>query len=357
MNVIRIIFLSILLSVAFVACIGDTPVDTEDVSVNESSLDESVSSSSESSSENQIPDTKQTSSSLHSTESSEEVVTESSSQSDENATSSTPESSADDSDESEYLSSSSNTGVHNETPYSSLGGSECNDRDEVVIKVMSYNTLYTNYPGHGGDDASMKQLGDNIINLNPTVLGTQETQDRFLLEDYTDGLLKLVPDTEGNPIYYNPQKVGLKTSGWFSIPRDDYAERTITYAEFNCGDAEFWLFNTHLPHKHNEAGAEGTHAKIAQMLLDKKQELGADYNATVITGDFNSFASDGDPQGSFESNIIANGDFAKSYQAEHWGIDKIFHSRTSWTAANGADGPHGGSDHTPIHVELTMERE
>jgi hypothetical protein len=220
---------------------------------------------------------------------------------------------------------------------------------------MSYNTLYTNFPSAGGNDKKMKLIGDNIINMNPTVLGTQETQDKLLLEKYTNGLLTLVPDTDfQNPIYYNPNKVSLETSGWFSIPSDDYSSRTFTYANFKLDSISFWLFNTHMPHKHGEAGAINTHANIAQILLEKRSELGANGTPTVIIGDFNTFASDGDPLGSFENNIVNGGDFTKSYQAMHWGIDKIFHSTEHWTAVNGYDGPFGGSDHTPILVELTL---
>ena len=224
-----------------------------------------------------------------------------------------------------------------------------------ILRVMSYNTLYTNFPSAGGNDKKMKLIGDNIINMNPVVLGTQETQDKLLLEQYTNGLLTLVPNTDfQNPIYYNPNKVSLETSGWFSIPSDDYSSRTFTYANFKLDSISFWLFNTHMPHKHGEAGAINTHANIAQILLEKRSDLGANGTPTVIIGDFNTFASDGDPLGSFENNIVNGGDFTKSYQAMHWGIDKIFHSTEHWTAVNGYDGPFGGSDHTPILVELTL---
>jgi endonuclease/exonuclease/phosphatase family metal-dependent hydrolase len=200
----------------------------------------------------------------------------------------------------------------------------------------------------------MSQLGQNIIALNPDIMGTQETQDAKLLERYTNGLLKYLPNTRGNPIYYNPDKMSWEgVSGSFRIPRDNYAERSVTFGKFKLGGVAFWLFNTHLPHKHNEAGRRNTHANIAQTLLDERKKLGADNEPTVVTGDFNPFASNGDSQGSFESNLVSDG-FTKSYQAVHWGLDKIFHSTEHWTSANGADGPFGGSDHTPIHVELTM---
>lgn len=360
MNTIKIILFAILLSIAFTACNGSTPTETEDVTKNQSSSEESESSSSESSSDNQTPDAKQTSSS---SESPEDIDAVSSSESSESNSSSIIESSADSSDEPQDLSSSSGVnnssssvgGTSSETQSSSISKQESSVANSIVMKVMSYNTLYTNFPSSGGNDASMKLLGDNIIALNPVLLGTQETQDGALLEQYTNGLLTLVPHTNGNPIYYNATIVSLETSGSFLIPRDDYAVRSFTYAQFKHGDVIFWLFNSHFPHKHNEAGAQGTHAKIAQMLIDKRIELGAENTPSIITGDFNTFASDGDPQGSFESNMTGDGGFTKSYQAIHWGIDKIFHSNDDWTAAHGTDGPHGGSDHKPIHVELTLK--
>ena len=39
-------------------------------------------------------------------------------------------------------------------------------------------------------------------------------------------------------------------SGWMDVPRDCYAQRTVTWGKFkirSTGD-EFWFFNTHLPH-------------------------------------------------------------------------------------------------------------
>jgi len=227
------------------------------------------------------------------------------------------------------------------------------------LKVVSYNTLYTNFPCCGGSDWKVQKLGDTIVDLAPAIVGTQETQDRHLLERKANGF-KLVPNTQGNPIYYNPSKVSFQgESGDISIPRDNYAHRTITYAKFKLGSTVFWHFNTHMPHKHGDAGKQGTHARIAQMLLDKRRDLGADNSPTVITGDFNPFASNGDWQGSFEDNIKKGG-FTRSYKARgntggYGGLDKIFHSNAHWRSANGKDGPTGGSDHPTIYVELTLK--
>lgn len=161
-----------------------------------------------------------------------------------------------------------------------------------------------------------------------------------------------------NPILYNPEKVSFvqDTGGWMRIPRDNHAERTITWAKFKHGSTEFLFFNTHLPHRHGEAWSENTHADIAQMLLQRRIQLGAGNMPTVITGDCNPFASSDASRGSFESNLVAAG-FEKSYEARgnpgHGGLDKIFAS-SHWIASNGADRGTGSSDHPAITVDLTL---
>merc|ERR1712217_13436 len=161
-------------------------------------------------------------------------------------------------------------------------------------------------------------------------------------------------------IFYNSRLVSYVegSSGLMSIPRDDYAPRTITWARFRYGSFEFWLFNTHLPHNHNQARSRNTHARIARMFLQKREELGAGNAPTVVTGDFNPFASNGASEGSFESNILAGG-FEKAYQARgnpgYSGLDKIFVSG-HWRSRNGADRGTGSSDHPAIAVELELIR-
>merc|ERR1711972_1026374 len=93
--------------------------------------------------------------------------------------------------------------------------------------------------------------------------------------------------------FYNPNKVTLVDGsvGHMSILRDNYAARTIVWAKFRLNSSEFLFFNTHLPHNHNQASSRNTHARIAQQLLSKREELGAGSAPTVITGDCNPFAS------------------------------------------------------------------
>merc|ERR1712165_601657 len=119
-----------------------------------------------------------------------------------------------------------------------------------------------------------------------------------------------------NYMLFNPSDVTLMRGGWMSIPRDDYAPRAITWGQFELGGVTIWFFNTHLPHNHNEAASSSTHARIADMLLQKRKDLGAEHAPTIVVGDMNSHASgfNGVPGGGFESNLEANG-FVWAYTA------------------------------------------
>jgi len=222
---------------------------------------------------------------------------------------------------------------------------------EMTVKVMSYNTQFSGYPSR------VPQYGNKIREVGADVVGTQECQDRYALARASG--YEYVSGTRPNPIFYKPGRVSLvaESGGQMRIPRDNYANRYITWAKFQYGSTQFWFFNTHLPHRHNEASDINTHARIAQMLLAKRNELDAGNMPTVITGDCNPFASNGAPMGSFESNLEAAG-FEKSYQARgnpgFRGLDKIFAS-PHWRSSNGADQGTGSSDHPAIAVDLTLK--
>jgi len=223
-----------------------------------------------------------------------------------------------------------------------------------TVTVMSYNTQYTGYP------RLVHRFGSKIREVNAGVVGTQECQDTASLAR-ASGYAR-VPNTGcQNPIFYNPSMVSLVqgSPGWMKIPRDDYADRTITWAKFMLGSTEFLFFNTHLPHNHGQARSRNTHARIARSMLRKREQLGARDMPTVTVGDMNTFASKGAPEGSFESNLI-NAGWHKSYEARgdrggHSGLDQIF-TTTHWTSSNGADRGTGGSDHTAIAVDVTLIR-
>jgi len=223
------------------------------------------------------------------------------------------------------------------------------------VKVMSYNTEYKGYW-----DGRVRDFGAKISEVDAGIVGVQECQDPAALaraSGYTQ-----VPDLHGNYIFYNPLKVSLVTGsgGWMDIPRDNYARRTITWAKFMLGSKEngtqMLFFNTHLPHNHNQASSRNTHARIAQSLIRKREELGAGNMPTVALGDMNPFASNGASEGSFESNLI-NAGWHMSYQARgnpgYVGLDKIF-ATSHWSSSNGADRGTGRSDHPAIAAYVTL---
>jgi len=215
---------------------------------------------------------------------------------------------------------------------------------------MSYNTEYRGY-----SDGRLPDFGKKIREVNAAIVGTQECQDK-------DGLARasgytLVNRDGGNNMFYNSSKVTLVhgSVGWMSILRDNYAARTIVWAKFRFNSTEFLFFNTHLPHRHNEASSRNSHAKIAQQLLRKYNELGA--GPAILTGDMNPFASDGASMGSLEDNLERAG-WHKAYQARgnpgYVGLDKIF-CTGHWRFFNGKDRGTGRSDHPAISVDLTLK--
>jgi len=227
-------------------------------------------------------------------------------------------------------------------------GSGCN-----VITVMSYNTQYNNYNARmGGYAAKIKELA-------PAVVGLQECQNRDGLADRS-GYVALEGTGRQNYILHDPRQLTLVSDGFMRIPRDNYAERAITWGQFKLADTNIWFFNTHLPHNHNEASSKSTHAKIAKMLLEKRKELGAENAPSIVVGDMNSFASDYNKVGGggFESNLQANG-FTWAYTARgnpgHGGLDHILYSTAHWTEKNCRDNGTGGSDHPAITCDLVLK--
>jgi hypothetical protein len=224
---------------------------------------------------------------------------------------------------------------------------------------MTYNTVYTGYPCCGSN--TVPRFGEKISEVGPAVMGAQECQDKDLLASAAG--YRVVPGTgPQNPILYDASKVSLVpgSGGWMDVPKDCHAQRTITWAKFTMGDGTgFYFFNTHLPHNGCEAESRDTHAQIAQMLVQKREQLGAGNVPTAVVCDCNPFASSGSSIGSFES-ILASSGLRKSYEARgtqggHAGLDKIFAS-TDWTPSKGADHGTGSSDHPAITVDLMLGR-
>jgi len=227
----------------------------------------------------------------------------------------------------------------------------------ATVTVMSYNTEYTGYYDGRIDDFAAK-----IVEVGADAVGLQECQDPEGIAART-GYALLQATGPQNYILYDANRLEELDRGSMNIPRDDHAQRAITWGKFRTRDgtgSEFWFFNTHLPHRHNEASDPNTHATIAQMLLDKREELGASDDPTVVVGDCNPFASAGASQGSFESNL-AEGGIPKVYEGRgntggYAGLDKIFASGDHWTWSNASDRGTGRSDHPAIAADVTLKQ-
>jgi len=158
---------------------------------------------------------------------------------------------------------------------------------------------------------------------------------------------------------YDASRLDALESGWMDVPRDCYAQRTVTWGKFQIratGD-EFWFFNTHLPHNGCAAQDSNTHAAIARSLVDKRTELGANGTPTIVVGDCNPFASNGASEGSFESNLADRGIPLVYVGTGAFGgygyLDKIF-ATSEWTKIDAGDRGTGGSDHPAISASLRL---
>jgi len=241
------------------------------------------------------------------------------------------------------------TPVPTPSPSPSTGSSE-------LVRVMSYNTVYTGYPD------SVPEFGQKIREVAPAVMGAQEVGGEGSFQLGNAAGLQVAPESSyGNPILYDPSKVSLVagSDGRMNILSDAYAQRVLTWAKFRIGGStdEFWFFNTHLPHNSGEAEPRETHARIARMLLEKREELGAATAPTVVVCDCNPFASAGSSEGSFESNLASAG-IMRSYMGTgekggYSGLDKIFTSG-QFLSSNGADHGAGASDHPAISADLRL---
>lgn len=224
--------------------------------------------------------------------------------------------------------------------------------------AMSYNTNYKGY-----SDGRVGAFGSHIRSIGPAVVGLQECQDADALRSATGGAYERVYGTgTQNYILYDPARFDVVdgTQGWMAVTSDNYAPRTITWAQFRWkgSSGTFWFFNTHLPHNNGPATSPNTHAGIAQQFLRKTNELGANGEPTVVVCDCNPFASNGSNQGSFESNLNAAG-FRTAYVGTgqyggFGGLDKIFVS-VNWNVISAQDEGTGSSDHPAITADLQLK--
>jgi len=216
---------------------------------------------------------------------------------------------------------------------------------------MSYNTEYRGYW-----DGRMGQFAAKIREVAPAIVGLQECQNKGDLASQAG----YTPLYGTSFIMFNSSKVSFVSDGRMRIPRDNYADRAITWGHFKLGNRDIYLFNTHLPHRHGEASDPRTHGRIAQDLLTKRRQLGIDNEPTIVTGDMNSHASyfNQVQGGGFESNLVDNG-FVWAWEAKgnpgYPRIDSILYSGAHWTHSDCGDTGTGSSDHTSIACTVTLK--
>ena len=90
---------------------------------------------------------------------------------------------------------------------------------------MSYNTEYAGYY-----DGRVPSFAAKIAEVSPDVVGLQECQDPYALVGLS-GYSLLINTGPQNYILYDERRLQRLDSGWMDIPRDNYAQRTITWGK------------------------------------------------------------------------------------------------------------------------------
>lgn len=228
----------------------------------------------------------------------------------------------------------SGSGGGENTDGGSNGGSDGAIGNGECTMFVSYNIQYNNAHGLTGPGKSIKTMKADVV-------GTQETQDKHGLARTSSRTLVEGTDFQ-NPMYYDPNKMAVVSSGWENIPRDNYASRTYVWATFSVGDKTATLFNTHLPHKHGESGPINAHKVVASQIAEKGKSIGG---CQVIMGDMNPHAGD------FKGEISRLGyKLVAESRSQLGGYDQIFVSSECGEVSGTGDGPNGGSDHVPVHA-------
>jgi len=169
------------------------------------------------------------------------------------------------------------------------------------LSVMTYNIRYDS-PNDGLDQWNYRKkiLTDQIRFYAPDVLGIQEGllhQIKYIktaLKDYE--YLGVGRDDGGKKgeycaLFYKKEILTPKQTGtfWLSktpkIPSKDWdaaLPRICTYACFNNGKNEFWVFNTHFDHL-------GITARLAssELILDEMARINKQNHPAILMGDFN----------------------------------------------------------------------
>jgi endonuclease/exonuclease/phosphatase family metal-dependent hydrolase len=174
-----------------------------------------------------------------------------------------------------------------------------------TLRVMTFNVRYPS-PDDGADRWDLRRdlLVNTIRKRDPDLIGTQELfyeQGQYILEKASDyawfGISRRGNrEDEHMGVFYKKDKFQLIDSGNFwlsetpekpgSMSWNVTLPRMVTWGlfEVKAGGRRFYLYNTHFPHRREDAEAR---LQCAKVLIDKISRVPKDV-PFILTGDFNS---------------------------------------------------------------------
>ena len=255
------------------------------------------------------------------------------------------------------------------------------------LRVMSFNVRYAN-PNDGLNAWPHRRamVAETIRTADPDVLGTQE-----LLWEQGDYLAEQLPEyrwigvgrrgdrsDEHMGLFYKAHKLFVLESGnfWLSpTPRVVGSSawgmslpRLATWARFRTrGGEEFYLYNTHFPHRREEDAA--ARVECARVILQDIEQRVPEGTPVILTGDFNADAGS-EPHRLLTADLADAWDAAESRSgpATTWsGFEGLREGRRiDWVLFRGpwsvpsvevvdhSRGKRNPSDHYPVLVELDL---
>ena len=175
------------------------------------------------------------------------------------------------------------------------------------LRVMTFNVRFPS-PEDGNNVWENRKhiLVDTIRKYQPDVLGTQElffTQGSYIADELPEyawfGISRRGNhDNEHMGIFYKRDRLFVVESGnfWLSeTPRKAASmswnvslPRMVTWARFRDRDGEgFYLYNTHFPHRQQDAAAR---VECARVIVEDLRRRVPAFDNLIVMGDFNAAA-------------------------------------------------------------------
>ena len=255
------------------------------------------------------------------------------------------------------------------------------------LRVMTFNVRFPS-PDDGNNVWENRKhvLVDTIRKYQPDVLGTQElffAQGSYIAHELPEyawfGISRRGNhDNEHMAIFYKRDRLFVVESGnfWLSeTPREAASmswnvslPRMVTWARFRDVEGEeFYLYNTHFPHRRQDALARVECARV--IVGDLRRRVPA-FDKLIVMGDFNS-APDGEVHDILSAKLIDAWESAEERSGpettmSRWSgnregrrIDWILY-RGNWraTSVETVDFNHEGrypSDHYPVFAVLSSQ--